>query len=176
MECRTEEHNLRGVQTTDQIIQNRTRGTYMHTPRVSDERHSHFPLVQSSPFGQCWKGGCLYPMSRKKCSCSLGAKRAAAMECTGASPQRWMYVRHSRTSREIVACIPRSKILLLRLESRRTSDKLQISRSPCRRSRSCSRLIMQDRKPIAMPRGTTIRWTKNIQWHRLYVFPPSSLK
>ena len=59
-------------------------------PKESSELHAHRPCSQiSCSVGQCMNGAWSYPISRKKCMRSFPAKSAAAIECTGASPQRY---------------------------------------------------------------------------------------
>lgn len=63
-------------------------------PKESSELHAHRPCSQiSCSVGQCMNGAWSYPISRKKCMRSFPAKSAAAIECTGASPQRY-FTRH----------------------------------------------------------------------------------
>jgi len=78
-------------------------------------------------------------MSRKWCILSLLVSRAAAMECTGASPQRWGLWKFDLLdipSRDI----PRSRTLLSALRNQSISDTPLISKSQDPRSQSCSRL------------------------------------
>ncbi len=60
-----------------------------HAPKLRFGSHPHFPRAHApSPLGQCVYGLCSYPISSKKWIFSLFWKSAAAMLCTGASPQR----------------------------------------------------------------------------------------
>lgn len=60
------------------------------TPKLRSGLHPHRPCSHSPvPLGQCVYGLCSYPMLSKKWIWSFRANSAAAMLCTGASPQRY---------------------------------------------------------------------------------------
>lgn len=65
------------------------RGRGGHAPKLRSGLHEQWPAFhRPAPLGQCTYGLCSYPMSSKKWIWSFFAKSAAAMLCTGASPQR----------------------------------------------------------------------------------------
>jgi len=62
----------------------------LYLPKLRLVSHAHRPRSQiSDSAGQCMNGLCSYPISRKKWMRSVPANSAAAIECTGASPQRY---------------------------------------------------------------------------------------
>ena len=66
-------------------------GAYL--PKLLCWLQEHFPCFHVFPFwGQCVYGLCSYPISSQKWICSFLANNAAAILCTGASPQRWTRV------------------------------------------------------------------------------------
>ncbi len=110
-------------------------------------------------------GLCSYPMSSKNWIWSRDAKRPAAIECTGASPQRCN--RSVCVLRRLMTSAPRSKILPVRRGSQRTRYTRGPARNRGPRSQSYSKLELT---------GEYIYTTKmerwDPQWQRLYESPP----